>query len=203
MNLLKTSFICLGMTCMSAAAGPEDATVTASSPDSGNSSAGQAVVVYFSCTGTTQALAERIAAASGATTWRIEPAKPYTAADLDYEVANSRANREQQDPASRPAITGNCAVIGQSTIIFLGYPIWWGEAPRVISTFLAQHNLAGKTIIPFCTSASSPLGASDTHLHPLAPRADWKPGKRFKGNESDQVISRWLDSLRLTPQPNR
>ena len=201
MNLLRTSILCLGMTCMSAAAGPEDAAASASAPTAPGG--GQAVVVYFSCTGTTQALAERIAAATGATTWRIEPTEPYTAADLDYEVANSRANREQQDPASRPAITGNCPAIAASSIIFLGYPIWWGEAPRVISTFLAQHNLAGKTIVPFCTSGSSPLGASDTHLHPLAPRAIWKPGTRFSGRESDRALRQWLDSLRLAPVPKR
>lgn len=194
MNLLRTSILCLGMTCMSAA-GPEDAAASASAPTAPGG--GQAVVVYFSCTGTTQALAERIAAATGATTWRIEPTEPYTAADLDYEVANSRANREQQDPASRPAITGNCPAIAASSIIFLGYPIWWGEAPRVISTFLAQHNLAGKTIVPFCTSGSSGIGSSASALESLTSGAQWLDGQRFSGSASRDTVAQWVDGLGL------
>lgn len=203
MNLLKASILCLGMTCMSAATGAEGtpaAGVSSSAPTA--NVGGRAVVVYFSCTGTTAALAERIAQATGATTWRIEPAEPYTQADLDYEVANSRANREQQDPTSRPAIIGRCPAIAGSRIVFLGYPIWWGEAPRVISTFLAQHDLAGKIIVPFCTSGTSPLGESAQHLHSLAPQATWKPGKRFNGSESIHAIRQWLEHLRLPGAPS-
>lgn len=191
---LTNAFIGLGLSwgavsCCPAAAGAE--------PGNGAGASPRALVVYFSCTDNTRRLAERIAEAAGAAVWRIEPTEPYMPADLDYEVADSRANREQNDPAARPAIKGHCDAVAAADIIFIGYPIWWGEAPRVISTFLARHDLSGKTIVPFCTSGSSPLGESDTHLHHLAPQAHWKPGRRFGGHESRDAIRQWFKALSL------
>ncbi len=126
---------------------------------------GRTLVVYFSCTNTTKGIADRIVEATDAATWRIEPETAYTSEDLNYNNSSSRANREQNDPSARPAIKGKCENLADYDVVFLGYPIWWGKAPKVIFTFLESHDLAGKTVVPFCTSHSSGIGSSDTDLH--------------------------------------
>lgn len=111
------------------------------------------MVVYFSQTGTTGGVARHIADITGADTWRIEAAEPYTAADLDYSNTQSRSSLEQNDPDARPEIKGSVPDLSKCRTIYLGYPIWWGQAPRVVYTFVESCNLSGKTVIPFCTSA--------------------------------------------------
>ncbi|WP_286077573.1 flavodoxin [Alistipes finegoldii] len=128
-------------------------------------SSDRALVVYFFCTNTTKGIADRIVEATDAATWRIEPEIAYTSEDLNYNNSSSRANREQNDPSARPAIKGKCENLADYDVVFLGYPIWWGKAPKVIFTFLESHDLAGKTVVPFCTSHSSGIGSSDTDLH--------------------------------------
>ena len=159
--------------------------------------AGRALVVYFSCTNTTKGIADRIAEVTEAAAWRIEPEEPYTSEDLDYSNSSCRANREQNDPSARPAIKGRCEDIADYDVIFLGYPIWWGKAPKVIFTFLEGHDLTGKTIVPFCTSHSSGIGSSDTDLHQLAAGAEWKQGRRFNGSETEETIKNWIESMDL------
>ena len=110
----------------------------------------RALVVYFSCTNTTKGIADRIVEAIGAATWRIEPETAYTSEDLNYNNSSSRANREQNDPSARPVIKGKCENLADYDVVFLGYPIWWGKAPKVIFTFLESHDLTGETVIPFC-----------------------------------------------------
>lgn len=162
-------------------------------PDTDSQPTGEkTLVVYFSCTNTTKGIAERIVEVSNAATWRIEPEVAYTSADLNYNNSSSRANREQNDPSARPAIKEHCDNLAAYDVVFLGYPIWWGKAPKVIFTFLENHDLAGKTIVPFCTSHSSGIGSSDTDLHRLAGDAEWKPGRRFKGKESKETIEEWI-----------
>lgn len=163
---------------------------------------GRALVVYFSCTNTTKGIADRIVEAIGAATWRIEPETAYTSEDLNYNNSSSRANREQNDPSARPAIKSTCENLTDYDVVFLGYPIWWGKAPKVIFTFLEGHNLAGKTVVPFCTSHSSGIGSSDTDLHRLATRAEWKQGRRFSGNESKETIKKWIESMDLNFNDN-
>lgn len=158
---------------------------------------GRALVVYFSCTNTTKGIADRIVDATDAATWRIEPEIAYTSEDLNYNNSSSRANREQNDPSARPTIKGKCENLADYDVLFLGYPIWWGKAPKVISTFLESHDLTGKTIVPFCTSHSSGIGSSDTDLHRLAAGAEWKQGRRFSGNESEETIKNWIESMNL------
>ncbi len=162
----------------------------------------RALVVYFSCTNTTKGIADRIVEVTGAATWRIEPETAYTSEDLNYNNSSSRANREQNDPSARPAIKGKCEHIADYDVVFLGYPIWWGKAPKVIFTFLESHDLAGKTIVPFCTSHSSGIGSSDTDLHSLASEAEWKPGRRFGGNESKETLESWIESMKLNFNKN-
>ena len=165
-------------------------------------SGGRALVVYFSCTNTTKGIADRIVEVTDAASWRINPEVAYTSEDLNYNNSSSRANREQNDPSARPAIKGKCENLADYNVIFLGYPIWWGKAPKVIFTFLESHNLAGKTIIPFCTSHSSGIGSSDTDLHRLATGAEWKSGRRFSGNESKETIKKWIESMDLNYNDN-
>lgn len=159
------------------------------------------LVAYFSCTNTTKGVAEDIAAITGGTLYRIEPETPYTSADLDYN-SDCRANREQNNPAARPKIKGNIENPGQYEVVFLGYPIWWGEAPKIIYTFLQSNDFAGKMIIPFCTSHSSGIGSSDTNLHSLASGANWKGGKRFGSTHSKSEIETWIKNMDITITDN-
>lgn len=163
---------------------------------------GHVLVVYFSCTNTTKGIADRIVEATGAATWRIEPEVAYTSEDLNYNNSSSRANREQNDPSARPAIKGKCENLADYDVVFLGYPIWWGMAPKAVYTFLESHDLAGKTVVPFCTSHSSGIGSSDTDLHRLATGAVWKQGRRFGGGESEETIKNWIESMNLNINNN-
>ena len=175
---------------------PKPAPDPNSNPDT-QPSGSRALVVWFSCTNTTKGIANRIVEVTGAATWRIEPEVAYTSEDLNYNNSSSRANGEQNDPSARPAIKGKCENFADYDVVFLGYPIWWGKAPKVIFTFLESHDLTGKTIVPFCTSHSSGIGSSDTDLHRLATGAEWKQGRRFSGNESEETIENWIESMNL------
>ncbi|MDE6442511.1 MAG: leucine-rich repeat protein [Clostridia bacterium] len=146
------------------------------------------LIAYFSCTDTTKGVAESVQSqVSNSFLYRITPAVPYTADDLKY-YTNCRADREQADSSARPEISGSVYNIEQYDVIFIGYPIWHGQAPKIIYTFLESYDFSGKTIIPFCTSASSPMGSSATNLHSLAPTANWKSGERISGNNVGTLI---------------
>lgn len=159
------------------------------------------LVAYFSCTNTTKGVAQHVAEITGGTLFRIEPSVPYTSEDLDYN-SDCRANREQNNPSARPDIKGMPENIDKYDVVFIGYPIWWGEAPRVISTFIESGDFKGKTIVPFCTSHSSGLGNSDRNLHYLAKDAVWKQGKRFGGNTSESEIEKWISGLDIKIEPD-
>ncbi|MDE7453333.1 MAG: NAD(P)H-dependent oxidoreductase [Clostridia bacterium] len=148
------------------------------------------LVAYFSCTNTTKKVAEKInERIEGSDIYRITPAVPYTTADLNYNT-DCRANREQNDPTARPEISGKVENIEQYDAVFIGYPIWWGQAPKIIYSFFesCDYDFDGVTIIPFCTSGSSPIGSSATNLHGSAPKANWKSGARISGNNVDSLI---------------
>lgn len=157
---------------------------------------GKTLVAYFSATGTTRPLAQYTADILTADIYEIVPEEPYTQADLAY-YTNGRADKEQNDSSARPAISGNALDMTQYDMIFLGYPIWHGQAPRIISTFLENYDFSGKTIVPFCTSHSSGIGSSDTSLHGLAADSNWLPGKRFAGGASKAAIEEWIEGLDL------
>ena len=152
------------------------------------------LIAYFSCTGTTKGVAEHIEAKTGGTLYSIVPEEPYTEDDLKY-YTDCRADREQSDPDARPEIEGSVSDMGAFDVIFLGYPIWHSQAPKIIYTFLESYDFSGKTIIPFCTSASSPIGSSATNLHPLTEGATWQNGTRFPSDASENAVSAWLDGL--------
>ena len=159
--------------------------------------ANRILVAYFSATGSTRGVAEHIADIVGADLFEIVPEKPYTGADLDYRDASSRASREQDDPAARPAIHGEVEDMGQYGVVFLGYPIWHGQAPKIISTFLEGCDLSGKTVIPFCTSGGSGIDGSEGALNALAPQARWRSGERFGAGASREAVKDWVDGLEL------
>lgn len=154
------------------------------------------LVVYFSCTGTTKPLAEYAAEITGADLYEIVAEDPYTEADLAY-YTNGRADQEQNDPDARPAISGGVENMDEYDTIILGYPIWHGQAPRIISTFLESYDFSGKTIIPFCTSHSSGIGSSADDLHILcSDSAVWLDGRRFEAGTSKEIIEEWIWSVK-------
>ena len=155
------------------------------------------LVAYFSATGNTEGVAEHLQAILDADLYEIVPAEPYSDDDLNYNVSDCRANREQNDPDARPAVDGTVENMDGYDVIFLGYPIWWGEAPKIISTFLESYDFTGKTIVPFCTSGSSGIGSSAEHLAGLAGSSTWLEGARFAPGASQEEVAAWVDGLEL------
>lgn len=155
------------------------------------------LIAYFSATNTTEDIANHLQEILDADIYEITPAEPYTSEDLDYN-SDCRANREQNDADSRPAIAGSVANMADYDVVFIGYPIWWGQAPKIISTFLESYDFSGKTIVPFCTSGSSGIGSSAANLHGLAEGANWLAGQRFAGNAGSTEISNWVNGLSLS-----
>ncbi len=161
---------------------------------------GKVLVAYFSATSTTKGVAEKIAKSTGGTLYEITPAEPYTAADLNYSDSNSRSTKEQNDSSARPEIVGSVKSMDEYDIIFLGYPIWWGEAPKIIYTFLESYDFNGKTIVPFCTSGGSGVGSSATHLHGLVSGATWLNGTKLSGSASQSSIDEYVAGLGFTKE---
>ena len=156
------------------------------------------LVAYFSATGTTKTLAGYISEVTGGDLYEIVPEIPYSSEDLNYSDNNSRSTREQNDEGARPAISGSVEDMDQYGTIFLGYPIWWGEAPRIIDTFMESYDFSGKTIVPFCTSGGSGIGASARNLHDLAaPDVTWLDGERLSSDISHEEMVSWIDGLSL------
>lgn len=155
------------------------------------------LVAYFSATGHTKAAAEALADGLGADLYEIVPAEPYTDADLDYTDPKSRSNTEMNDPGARPEISGSVEDMEQYGTVFLGYPIWFGEAPRIMDTFVESYDLYGKTLVPFCTSSSSGFGSSDSYLRAAAGGSVWLDGHRFSADDTDEDIMSWVGGLEL------
>lgn len=155
------------------------------------------LVAYFSATGTTKGVAEHIANGLNADIYEIVPEDPYTDADLNYNDNNSRTTIEMNDPNARPAISGSVENMEQYDIIFVGYPIWWGEAPRIVSTFMESYDFSGKTIVPFCTSGGSGIGSSASNLERLTSGATWLDGRRLNGSDSQDTVMEWVNGLDL------
>ena len=155
------------------------------------------LVAYFSATGTTKGVAEHIANGLNADIYEIVPEDPYTDADLNYNDNNSRTTIEMNDPNARPAISGSVENMEQYDIIFVGYPIWWREAPRIVSTFMESYDFSGKTIVPFCTSGGSGIGSSASNLERLTSGATWLDGRRLNGSDSQDTVMEWVNSLDL------
>lgn len=157
------------------------------------------LVAYFSATGHTEQAAYSIQESLGTDLYEITPAVPYSAADLDYHDEGCRANAEQRDPSARPAIAGREEKLDEYDVVFLGYPIWWGKAPKVVYTFLESYDFGNAVIVPFCTSGGSGIGNSIGDLRALAPDARWTEGRRFESTPDREEVLRWADSLGIGP----
>ena len=153
------------------------------------------LVVYFSCTGTTKGVAEKIAGITGADLYEIIPAQPYTDEDLNYNDSSTRATQEQRTPDERPEIGGEDIDLEGYTTLYLGYPIWWGDAPRILSTFVEGHDFTGVTVIPFCTSGSSGIGQSGDDLAARAGTGTWLDGTRHSGSVSEDELRDWIAGM--------
>ena len=149
------------------------------------------LVVYFSATGNTKAVAGEIARLTGADLYEIVPAVPYTDDDLNYNNNNCRANQEMNDASARPGFGSRAIDVSSYDIVFIGYPIWWGTMPRIINTFLDTYDLSGKAVLPFCTSGSSGIAQSVSDIRAAEPAADVRGGLRASG-ANDSSIESWI-----------
>ena len=157
-----------------------------------SSSSGKPLVVYFSATGTTKGVAEQIAAVTGADTYEIIAAQPYSEADLDWNDSNSRTTIEQNDRTVRPEIGSEKISLDGYSTIYMGYPIWWGEEPRIMDTFVESYDFTGKTVIPFCTSGGSGIGSSGDNLEANAGSGRWLEGERLSASSD---IAGWINGF--------
>ena len=172
-------------------------------PDtSGDESAagtGNVLVVYFSASGNTEAVANYIAEAAGGDLFEITPAEPYTDEDLNWTDENSRVTREHEDESLRDVALTATEVENWDSYdtVFIGYPIWWGIAAWPVDGFVEANDFTGKTVIPFCTSSSSGLGESGSRLADLAGAGDWQEGQRFRSSAAQSDIEAWVRELGL------
>ena len=160
---------------------------------------GKTLVVYFSATGNTERVAEMIAETTGGDLFELEPADPYTDEDLNYNDENSRVSQEYADESLRNVelVAATMEGFDEYENVFVGYPVWWGIAAWPVNTFIEANDFTGKTVIPFCTSASSGLGESGELLAELAGTGDWLEGMRFRSGASEEDVVAWVESLGL------
>ena len=151
----------------------------------------KALVAYFSASGVTAKVAERLAGAVGADLFEIKPEVPYTKADLNWMSKKSRSSVEMNDPACRPAIASKVEEMGQYDVVFVGFPVWWYREPSIIDTFMESYDFGGKTVVPFATSGTSPIGSSGANMQKLAPGAKVEAGKRFSAKVSADELAAW------------
>ena len=174
----------------------ENATDTTENTSTGN---GKTLVVYYSATGNTKDVAEKIAKITDGNLFEIEPIEPYTDDDLDWTNDDSRVSREHDDESLRDVELVSTYVENWDSydIVYIGYPIWWGIAAWPVDNFVKDNDFTGKTVIPFCTTASSGIGDSGNLLKEMAGTGEWQDGERFRGGASESDISSWIDSLGL------
>ena len=157
------------------------------------------LVVYFSATGTTKGVAEKLAEGLSADLYEIVPEDPYTDADLNYNDRKSRTSIETDDPTCRPAIAGELPDLTGYDTVLIGYPIWWGDVPRIVSNFVEHVDLSDKTMAVFFTSGGSGLGSSMKHLEQQAGAGTWLEGKRFSARTTVEEPKNWAASLGIEP----
>ena len=175
---------------------PDD---TANGEADNTTSGGKVLVVYYSASGNTKRVAEDIAETAGGDLFEITPTEPYTSDDLNWTNSDSRVSREHDDESLRdvPLTTTEVENWDDYDTVFIGYPIWWGIAAWPVDNFVKENDFTGKTVIPFCTAATSGIGDSGNLLEEMTGTGDWKEGERFHGGASESDISSWIDSLGL------
>ena len=154
------------------------------------------LVAYFSASGVTKKLAEKLAAAVDADLFEIRPKIPYTKADLNWMDKQSRSTIEMQNPSSRPEIAAGGPDLSGYDTIFVGFPIWWYIAPTIVNTFLESCGLTGKTVVPFATSGGSGMGSTNKALAPSCKGAKLLEGKVFKLSASADALRTWAESCK-------
>lgn len=147
------------------------------------------LVAYFSATGTTRAVAQRLAKAANADIFEITPAQEYTDADLDWTNKQSRTTIEMKDPASRPELARTCEDIAKYDIVYIGFPVWWYVAPHIINSFVEAHNLQGKVLVPFATSGGTGIAECVKPLRETYPTLDWRDGKLLNSPSDDTIAA--------------
>lgn len=153
------------------------------------------LVAYFSASGVTKNVAEKLVEAAGADIFEIVPEQKYTSADLNWQDKNSRSSVEMNDRNSRPAISNKVEDMSQYTHVFVGFPVWWYREPSIIDTFVESYDFAGITIIPFCTSGGSDIGNTADNLKALAKDANVLTGKRLASNASEEELGAWAEEI--------
>lgn len=156
---------------------------------------GKNLVAYFSASGVTKGVAEKLAKAAGAELFEIVPEQPYTDEDLNWNNKQSRSSVEMNDRSCRPGISTTVSDMGQYDCIFLGFPVWWYREPSIIDTFLEAYDFSSKTIVPFCTSGGSGLGETVGNMRSLAKKADVRDGKRFSSGVSEEELKTWVSGM--------
>lgn len=155
------------------------------------------LVAYFSATGVTAGLAKTVAKVTGGDLFEIKPVQKYSTADLDWQDKSSRSTKECEDNNCRPAIAEKVQNFEQYDVVFIGFPIWWYEAPRIIQTFVESYDFSGKTVINFATSGVTTCEKADDQLkESCSPETKWKKGKRF-GSFAESEVKSWVNSLGL------
>ena len=150
------------------------------------------LVAYFSASGVTKRVAEKVADVLEADIFEIAPETPYSAADLDYMDKNSRSTIEMNDKSFRPPIKETIDVAEYDTIV-IGFPVWWYTAPTIINTFIESCDMAGKTAVAFCTSGGTGISGCEKDLKNAYPEINWIPGKRLSGREGDDIIKSLIE----------
>lgn len=178
---------------------PDAAEPADEQPEEASSEGGRALVVYYSASGNTAAVAGYIADALGADTFELVPETPYSSDDLNWMVNGSRVNREHDDESLRDIalVADSVDHWGEYDTVFIGYPIWWAIAAWPVNNFVKNNDFTGKTVIPFCTSSSSGLGQSGELLAEMTGTGDWQTGERFRSNASRDDVADWVSSLGL------
>ena len=156
---------------------------------------GKTLVAYFSASGVTAGVADKLASAAGADLFEIAPAEPYTKADLDWTNKQSRSSVEMNDRSCRPAIATRVEDMAQYDTVFVGFPVWWYRQPSIIDTFLEGYDFTGKKIVPFCTSGGSGLGQAPEYMQELVPAANVLMGRRLSANVSEEELKNWVEGV--------
>lgn len=186
-GLLAFSLVTFGLTSVN-----NDNTVKAASDS-------KTLVVYFSASGNTKAVAEKVADAANADIFEVTPTDPYTSEDLDWNDDDSRVNQEHEDESLQDVELTTTTVDNWDSYdtILIGFPIWWGNPAWPINGFVKANDFSGKTVIPFCTSYSSDIGSSSKTLKALTGTGKWKKGHRFSEDASKKSVRKWVKSLDL------
>ena len=204
LTILLTLCLIIGLTACSGSSSEEAADTDngaektaeeqTEAPETNDSGSGDAtLVVYFSATGNTRSVAEKIASITNADIYEIKAAQEYTDADLDWNDSESRTTKEQNDASARPEIGSDPVSLEEYKTVYIGYPIWWGEEPRIMDTFVESYDFSGITVIPFCTSSSSGIGNSGQNLAENAGSGNWLEGARFSGGASEDELKAWVN----------